>query len=121
MPIPEFRTTKEGIQYLYLRVETFLETREETCPIKEEFLHRFDDVIKKIDEANNVHREEKYKELEKKIESQEKAEERRKAFWKKFWTGIAAAVIISVVVNYVMPKLWPKSETKTEKIEEKEK
>ena len=99
----------------------FLRTRSLTCPVKPEMDKMKEEIIQKIEAVNNVHREEKYKELEAKLESQEKAADSRKAFWWKFWSGIGAAVVISLILNYAMPKIMDAFEIKTEKEQEKDK
>jgi len=69
--IPTFNTAKEGVQALSIQFSEFVRTREATCPIKPEMDKMKEEIIQKIEAVNNIHREEKYKELVGKLESQD--------------------------------------------------
>lgn len=112
--ITNFKTAKEGVQVLHVQLSEFFRNRGATCPIRPEMDKMKEEIIGQIQAVNNVHREEKYKELQAKLESQEKAQEARKGFWRKFWSGIGAAILISIVVNYALPHIWPRPAVKTE-------
>ena len=86
---PTFKTAKEGVQILCVQFSEFMRTRELTCPIRPELDKVKKEIIQKIEIANNVHREEKYRKLEEELKKIKESEKNRKEERRKFWWRFA--------------------------------